>query len=88
MNLHKVMQHELMAVPVSLAQTNGELRGGNNAFFAEMMTQDVEFPAEITLEEESYLIIDGMALVVALGKPVEHITFRDLGDTFVIAVAS
>ena len=85
-DLHKVMQHKLMAVPVSLVETNGELRGGNKALLAEMMTQDVECPAELTLEEESCLVIDGMALVVALGKPAELITFRDLGDAFVRAV--
>ena len=50
------------------------------------MTQDVECAAELTLEEESCLVIDGMALAVALGKPAELITVRDLGDAFVRAV--
>ena len=51
-----------------------------------MMTQGVECQAELTLEEECCLVIDGMALAVALGKPAELITVRDLGDAFVRAV--
>lgn len=73
-DLHKVMRHEVTAIPLSLAETNGELRGGNKTLLAEMLTQDVDCPAELTLEEESCLVMDGMTIVVAFGKHKELIT--------------
>lgn len=86
MTLHALMQHELMAVPMSLTETNGEPRGGNKALLAKMMAQHAECPAELTFEEEFCLVIDGMAVVVALGKPAELTAFRDLRDASVRAV--
>lgn len=84
-DLHRVMQHELIAVSVLLTETNGELQGGNKALFVEIMTQNVECPDELTLEE-SCQVINGMVLVVAMGLSAELITFRNLEDAFVRAV--
>ena len=69
MDLHKVLQHELMTVPVSLAYPNGSLRVGSKTVLTDVLTKDVTCPPEITLDGTSCLVIDGQALVVALGKP-------------------
>lgn len=68
-DLHRVLQHELMTVPVALAYTNGSLRVGNKTVLTYVMTKDVTCPTEITLDGTSCLVIDGQALVVVLGKP-------------------
>jgi hypothetical protein len=43
-------------------------------------------PDSITPHQPATIIIDGQALVVAVGKPVGAITFGDFADTFYIAV--
>ena len=40
----------------------------------------------ITIEDNSCLVIDGQALVIALGKPHEALTFGDLADIFVKSI--
>lgn len=85
-NLHQVLQHELMPVPISLAETNHSLRSGDKSVLADVLTSGIICPAEIAVEGNSSLIIDGQALVVALGKPQGAVTFGDLADTFVKSV--
>ena len=68
-NIQDVLKYELMPVPVSLVEMNKCLRSGNKSVLAELVTTDVNCPTSITLEGTSGLIIDGQALVVAIGKP-------------------
>lgn len=82
-NLHTILKHELMPVPISIAYTNGSLRTGNKAVLVEAMTQDVTCPAEVTIDGTSCLVIDGQALVVSLGKPAGITNFGELADAFV-----
>ena len=52
-----------------------------------VMTEDIHCPETIQLHAtSSFLIIDGQALVVALGKPDAAVTFGDLADTYVKSV--
>ena len=44
----KMLQHELMAVPLSLATTSGSLHSTNKFAMASILTQQVEVPANIT----------------------------------------
>ena len=82
-----VLKHELLPVPVSLAEMNGTLRTGNKSVLADKLTEDIACPDAIELHHSSScLIIDGQALVVALGKPADAVTFGDLADTYVRAV--
>jgi hypothetical protein len=82
-NLDNVLNHELLPVPVSLAELNGNLRTGNKALLADMLTADVPCPATLDLHGKSAcLVIDGQARVVAIGKPVAAKTFGDLADVF------
>ena len=39
-----------MAVPVSLAETNGKLRTGQKAVLANLLTNDIECPKQIELQ--------------------------------------
>ena len=51
------------------------------------MTEDIDCPETIQLHAmSSFLIIDGQALVVALGKHDAAVTFGDLADTYVKTV--
>ena len=86
-DLSSVLKHELLPVPVSLAETNGTLRAGNKSELANVVTEDIDCPETIQLHAtSSFLIIDGQALVVALGKPDAAVTFGDLADTYVKTV--
>lgn len=57
------------------------------AILTDVMTKDVTCPPEITLDRTSCLVIDGQALVVALGKPSGVSNFGELGDAFVLNVS-
>lgn len=74
-----------MPVPVSIAETDQTLRSGNKSVLAEVLTTEVTCPPELTLEGDSTLIIDGFALVAAIGKPEKAKTFGDFSDVFVSA---
>ena len=77
-DLSSVLKHELLPVPVSLAEMNGTLC---------TVTGDIDCPETIQLHAtSSFLIIDGQALVVAHGKPDAAVTFGDLADTYVKTV--
>ena len=85
--MSSVLKHELLLVPVSLAETNGTLRTGNKSELANVVTEDIDCPETIQLHATSwFLIIDVQALVVALGKPDAAVTFGDLADTYVKTV--
>ena len=86
-DLASVLKHELLPVPVSLAEMNGTLRTGNKSELANVVTEDIDCPETIQLHAtSSLLIIDGQALVVALGKPDAAVTFGDLADIYVKTV--
>ena len=54
----------------------------------EVLTKEVTCPATVDLEGDSALVIDGFALVAAVGKPEKAKTFGDLSDVFVNTVLS
>jgi len=86
-HLQSVLKHELLPVPVSLAEMNGALRTGNKSLLANVITEDIDCPETIQIHDTSTcLIIDGQALVGALGKPDDAVTFGDLADTYVKTV--
>ena len=81
-NLGNVLKHELMPVPVSLAEMDGSLRAGNKSALIDVLIQNVSTPSEIEIHTPSTLIIDGQALVMALGMPKGLNTFGDLANEF------
>ena len=67
-DLHHVLQHELMNIPISIANCDGSLRNGSKAILADVITRDGVCPAEVKVgQSNSCLIIDGQAVLV--GKP-------------------
>ena len=82
-DLSSVLKHELLPVPVSLAEMNGPLRTGNKSELANVVTEEIDCPETIQLHAtSSFLIIDGQALVVGLGMPDAAVTFGDLADAY------
>ena len=77
-DLPKILKHELMPVPLSLAETNGSLRVGDKSLLVGVLTSQTTCPANIRPTGSSCLIIDGPALVQSLGKPTGAKTFGDL----------
>ena len=75
-----------MPVPISLAETNGKLRTGQKALLADVLTKGIECPNAIELQGSACLLIDGMALVAAIGKPADAQTFGAYADSFQTAV--
>jgi hypothetical protein len=83
-DLETVMKHELMPMPLSIAQTDGSLQTGTKSVLAELLTIDKACPDTIQIDlTASCMVIDGMALVSTMGKPSEAQTFGDLADKFV-----
>jgi hypothetical protein len=60
-NMQDILKHELMPVPVSLAETNQTLRTGNKYILADVVTTGVNCPDTIRIDHPSGLIIDGQA---------------------------
>ena len=81
-NLENIFQHELMTIPLSLATTDGSLHATNKSVLANILTQQVETSANVAIDEASCLLIDGQALVMALGKPPGIKTFGDIANIF------
>ena len=86
-DLFNVLSHELMSVPISLAETNGKLRTGQKAPLADILAKETGSTDAIHLSQgTSCLLIDGMALVATIGKPSNALTFGDYAEAFQTAV--
>ena len=87
-NLENILQHELMTVPLSFATTSGSLHSTNKAVLTNIpvLTQQVQTPATVILDEPSCLLVDVQTLVMALGKPPDIITFGDYANIFASTV--
>jgi hypothetical protein len=85
-DIDHLLEHELMPVPVAIAEMNGTLKTGNKALLVEELTTGIDCPQSVMLEGTSCLIVDGQAQVNILGKPKEASTFGQLADIFVQSV--
>ena len=87
-NLPEILKHELLPVPVALAEMNGNLRTGSKSILVQAITEGISCPSNLSTVnmQNSTLIIDGQALVIAIGKPTGQVTFGDFASTFVQAV--
>ena len=81
-DLRSILKHELMPVPVSLAEKDGTLRTGNKSILADCLTDGIPCPEEKFLHPPANLIIDGRALVMSIGKPDGATAFGDLADKY------
>lgn len=88
-NLDDILCHELLPVPSALAEMNGNLRTGSKAILSQVLVADTPCPPTLDTEnlpDDATLIIDGQALVIAIGKPQGASNFGDLADAFVASV--
>ena len=75
-----------MHVPLALATTDCQLRVGNKSLLADVLSENVNTPAEIELNGSTCLVIHGQALVMSLGKPNGVATFGGFADLFIRTV--
>ena len=66
-DLEGVLQHELLPVPISLAEMNGTLHTGNKSVLDDILTTVIICPESVKKEGTSCLIINGQALVISIG---------------------
>ena len=85
-DLPRTLSHELSTVPFAIADSNGQLRTGNESVMIELLLRGLERPQVTPVAGRSTLIVDGQALVMALGRPSECNTFDDFAEKFVKAV--
>lgn len=87
-DIDEMLDNEMSSVPLALASSNGNLRPTNKALLADILSRDAvkkEFPVE---REKTCIIVDGMALVQAIGKPQDVSTFGEYADTFKRCISS
>ena len=85
-DLEQILKHELLPVPISIADTSGALKSGNKSVVLEDILQDVDVRARVeNVGESPALIIDGQALVQSM-KTHGMKTFGDFADEFVSTV--
>ena len=82
-DLSKILNHELMKVPVSIADTYGKIPMGTKSILFDVLVKDVTCPPEITIGQSACLIIDGQATIMSFGKPSVASTFGEYADMFV-----
>ncbi len=62
-----ILKHELLPVPLSLAEMNGTLRSGNKAILADVLTDGITVPESVSPTGKSAIVIDGQDLVMIIG---------------------
>ena len=82
-DLGSILKHELLPVPLALAEMNDNIRSGNKVTLLNEVTAEVDIPEEIEItRSSSQIIIDGQAMVVSMGRPAKAETFGDFGEIF------
>ena len=75
-----------MTIALSLATSSGKLHPTDKSVLAKILTQQVQTPANFTLDKQSCLLIDGQTLLMALGKLPDIRTFGDYANIFATTV--
>jgi len=76
-NIDCLLESELLEKPLSLTTSDGRLRKANKSQFIEILAHCViQKDLPVTPDLNTCTIIDGMALVQALGKPAGLRTLR------------
>lgn len=85
--LKSILKHEMHSVPLALADDhNGDLTctTSKSIFMNHLLTAcNANCSKDIVIPVKSHLIVDGQALVLAMGKPSNACTFGDLSNSFV-----
>ena len=84
-NLEGILKHELLGVPLSLANPDGSLRTGAKSELTKLVVGNIECPSSLPPHNgTSHLIVDGQALVLTIcsSKLGPAKTFNDLSTVF------
>ena len=86
--ISEIMKHELSPVPLSLAKLNGDMQACTKADLLNILTTEIGVSTSSLLPEpdpdiKTCVIIDGHALIQALGKPSNCRTFDDYSKEFI-----
>ena len=88
-NMEDILKYELSNYPLSLVKTNGMLNSANKADMLKLLTKDLEVQIRREIPQtkgKTCVLIDGHALIQALGKPHGCQTFNDYGNVFFASV--
>ena len=84
--MEAILKHELMPVPVSIAETSGSLKSGTKAVILEDILKDIDVRKRVEFENvSSALIIDGQAMGQCMMTQGMK-SFGDYADEFVETV--
>ena len=78
-DIHGILRHELLPVPLSLAEASGNLRGGQKHLLMDELLKGVACTDQWDVTDDATLVIDGQALVRSLDKPHKFMA-GTLGD--------
>ena len=84
-----IMRHELSPVPLSLAKVGGTMNTTTKSDLMNVFTSDMNVGVPEVLPDSKLrtcAIIDGHAMIQALGKPAGCVTFGDYADIFLNSV--
>ena len=87
-NLDNILKHELLPVPVALSSLNGTLNTENKSILADILSCSISTPPQVTVTGSASLVIDGQALINAIGKPSGATTFFEYSTVFLQYVLS
>ena len=82
---HSVLKHEVMSVPLSLEELNGELHTGNKSSLTDVLVTDIDCSENINYTD-ACIIVDGKVVVASIGKPKAAKTSGYLAHVFVRTV--
>ena len=78
-DLDGILKHKLSPIPLSLAKTDGSLKEGQKHPLMDILLQRITCSNQYDVPKDATLVVDGQALVVALGKP-QSLEIRTFGD--------
>jgi len=88
-DLKEILSYELSPVPLSLADTSGAIRSTNKAALGNILQKSTTVEKQLPITNlKTCVIIDGQALVQAIGKPANTHNFGQFADRFVASVFS
>ena len=81
--MDSIMKHELSTVPLSIAKVGGNLHSTSKAELIDILKGQINIPSDLPeTDMKTCVLIDGHALIKALGKPNGCQTFGEYADAF------
>ena len=76
--MDSIMKHELSTVPLSIAKVGGDMHSTSKAELIDILKGQINIPSELPeTDMKTCVLIDGHALIKALGKPNGCQTFGE-----------